>query len=197
MYTYTRNSVPSGRRFVRTRATPPRLCAYDFEGMARQTIRHGSSVDFATPAEVLAIVQGAITSRNVSRVRAPANIALDANGNGQDEVYPCPVGMEFVVRRVTLDLSSATDPSTGNVPLNVAGKYVQYLRSGTPIEYGVPASPNAAPQVPGVQTWGSEQGPYLRNGEVFEVKVVGLTAAAILRVTVEGILYEHRKHGRG
>ena len=181
---------------MRTRATPPRLCAYDFDGM-RQTIRHSSSIDFATPEEVQAIVQGAITSREVSRVRSPANIQLDANGNGRDEVFVCPVGMEFVARRVSLDLSTAADPSTGNVPLNVAGKYVQYLRSDTPIEYAVPVSPNAASQVPGVQSWGAEQGPYLRNGEVFEVRAVGLTANAILRVTLEGILYEHRKHGRG
>lgn len=64
---------------------------------------------------------------------------------------------------------------------------IEYLRSGTRIEYGMPQGPTGV-QVPGIQTWGAEQGPYLRNGETFEVKIRGLTAQSRFYVTVEGIL---------
>lgn len=71
---------------------------------------------------------------------------------------------------------------------SAVGKFVAYLRSGTRIEYAVPQSPNATPQVPGVQTWSREQGPYLRNAEVFEVQAKGLTANGFLSVILEGLL---------
>lgn len=68
-----------------------------------------------------------------------------------------------------------------------SGKYVAYLRSGSLIEYGQPQY-GPAFQIPGVQTWGSEQGPYLQNKEVFEVQAVGLTPGGQLNVYMEGIL---------
>lgn len=158
--------------------------------MALVTIKHGATIDALTPDEARVMLAKALTTRQDTRerLRAPANIQLDAAGNGQDEVYSVPLGFELEVRRVTVDLNTAADPSTGNVPLNVAAKTVEYLRSGTRIEYAVPTSPNAIPQVPGVQTWGDQQGPYLRNGETFEVRARGLTANAILIVTLEGII---------
>lgn len=158
--------------------------------MAKTTLKHGATIDALTPEEARVMLATALTTRQETRehVRPAAVIQLDAGGNGQDEVYAPPMGFELEVRRVALDLSTAADPSTGNVPLNVAGKTVEYLRSGTRIEYAVPQSPNAIPQVPGVQTWGDQQGPYLRNGEVFEVRVRGLTPNATLLVSLEGII---------
>lgn len=156
----------------------------------RQAIRPGGTIDALTTEEAQELFRHGRRKPKVQRVRAAATITLDANGNGQDEVYAVPAGMEFAARRVSLDLNTAADPSTGNVPLDVAGKTVEYLRSGTRIEYAVPQSPKAVPQVPGIQTWGDQQGPYLRNGEVFEVRVKGLTANAVLDVTVEGLLAE-------
>lgn len=154
----------------------------------RFTLKHGTTLETATPDEVRTIIAEAHKRSAPKRVRANAIVLLDASGNGQAEVYTIPVGFQFEARRVFLDLDTASDPSTGNVALNVAGKAVDYLRSGTRIEYAVPFGPNAASQIPGVQTWGSEQGPYFRNGEVFEVRARGLTANARLSVTVEGIL---------
>lgn len=156
----------------------------------KQEVKHGATIDTLTPAEAAKMLDAIRERDGVSRVRATATIKLDAGGNGQDEVFQVPMGFEFALRRVTVDLDTAADPSTGNVALNVAGKTVQYLRSGTRIEYGAPQSPNAIPQVPGVQTWGDQQGPYFRNGEVFEVRATGLTAAAILTVIAEGIQYK-------
>lgn len=166
----------------------------------RQAVIPGKPIDALTSAEAAELFQSLWRETVEERVRAAANIKLDASGSGQDEIYTVPLGFEFEARRVSLDLDTASDPSTGNVALNVAGKFVRYLRSGTPIEYAVPISPNAVPQVPGVQSWGDEQGPYFRNGEVFEVLARGLTGASILAVTVEGILRRpppKRDHGAG
>lgn len=155
----------------------------------RTTLKHGAVLEAATPAEIEALLAARRNPRSdAQRIRIATTLKLDAAGNGQDEGYVVPVGFEFEVRRVFLDLDTCTDPSTGNVPLNVAAKFVDYLRSGSRIEYAVPIGPNAAPQVPGVQTWGDEQGPYLRNGEVFQVRARGLTANSTLYVSVEGIL---------
>lgn len=153
----------------------------------KQTIKHGATIDAMTPGEAQALLQAYRERDMPKRVRASRTVQLDATGAGQDEVYTVPPGWEFETRRIVLDLDLATDPNTGNVALNAAGRAVEYLRSGTRIEYGLPQGPAGA-QVPGVQTWGAEQGPYLRNGEVLEVKVRGLTANAILTATVEGIL---------
>lgn len=155
-----------------------------------QTLRPGGKIDAATPDEIRSLLLAIASHDESSRVRAASTLQLDVNGNGQDEVYTVPLGYEFEARRVFLDLDTASDPSTGNVPLNVAGKAVEYRRSGSRIEYAAPVSPNAAAQVPGVQTWGAEQGPFLINGETFEVKVTGLTPNAHLTAIVEGILHK-------
>jgi hypothetical protein len=128
------------------------------------------------------------------RVRATAQVVLSGGGAGQVEVYTCPSGWEFSLRRVTLDLDTVTDPNTGAVLLNGAGKYVEYLRAGTHIEFGQPQY-GAGIQVPGVQTWGDQQGPYFRNAETFEVRAAGLTASTSLRVIAEGLLYRPAKRG--
>lgn len=155
----------------------------------RTTLKHGAVLEAATPAEIEAMLTARRDSRaDARRMRIDQMVQLDGAGNGQVEVYGIPVGYQFEARRVALDLDTAADPSTGNVALNVAGRAIEYLRSGTRIEYANPMGPNAVAQVPGVQTWGEEQGPYLRNGEVFEVKARGLTALARLNVTLEGIL---------
>lgn len=156
--------------------------------MAKQRIVHGATMNFVTPDEIVRMIP---RSPQRTRIRAAATLQLNAAGSGVVDVYDVPSGAEFEARRVTLNLESATDPSTGNVALNAAGKYVKYLRSGTLIEYAVPQSPNAIPQVPGAQTWSREQGPYLRNGEVFQVQALGLTANVILTILVEGILEQN------
>lgn len=154
--------------------------------MARQRITHGAVIDFVTPDELVKMVP---RPPQRTRMRVEAQVMLNAAGNGQVEVYSIPAGYAFEARRVSLNIGGSTDPSTGNVPLNVAGKFVAYLRSGSLIEYAVPVSPNAVPQVPGAQNWGAEQGPYLRNKEVFEVQAQGLTPNQMLTVILEGILY--------
>lgn len=274
----------------------------------KQAVIPGGHIDALTPEEAREMLEGFFAKATEERVRAAATIVLDATGSGQDEVYLCPVGFEFEARRVSFDLSTATDPNTGavilgtqqtpndasnstavgnvalaavltpgvatgtqfitsfevtgggataasiiqvtvtgvlggtktydlvipagvntsitplivefpvplqasgpnvsitvNVPAFGAGntnaavtahgfwttgsganRSVRYLRSGTPIAWAQPEY-GPAVQVPGSETWGDEQGPYVRNGEVFEVKAAGLTANAILDVTVEGI----------
>ena len=152
----------------------------------RQVLRPGYPVDFLTPDEFINLQPRA---RQQSRVRSPATLQLDATGSGKVTVFEVEAGYEFEARRIVLTLSGnvPSDPNTGNVLLNAAGKFVAYLRSDSLIEYGQPQYGSAI-QVPGVQTWSREQGPYLRNGEVFQVQAVGLTASGVLNVYLEGIL---------
>jgi hypothetical protein len=154
----------------------------------RQKIAHGAMLDTVTPAEMRAVMAD-FRPPGISRIRVTETVQLDANGSGTDDVYVVPPGYEMIVRRVMMNLDTAADPSTGNVLLNVSGKYVAYLRSGTLISYSVPKSVGNIPQVPGVETWSAEEGPYLRNGEAFEVRVQGLTANAKLLVFVQGVLF--------
>lgn len=152
----------------------------------KQRIQPGGTIDTLTPDELVKLIG---RPREVTRIRAPQTLALSATGGGSADVYKVPVGYEFQVRRIVLTQTGAvaSDPNTGNVVLTGAGKYVAYMRSGQLIEMGQPEY-GANVQVPGVQTWGDQQGPYLRNGEVFGVTVAGLTANAQLSVYVEGIL---------
>lgn len=147
----------------------------------------GAEIDIPTADEIVKLIPRPL---QVTRIRAAASVLLGATGAGDDEVYKVPAGMELAVRRVVITLTGnvPNDPNTGNVLLNAAGKFVAYMRSGQLIEYGQPAY-GAAIQVPGVQTWGDQQGPYLRNGEVFGVVAAGLTANTSLSVYVEGLLY--------
>ena len=155
----------------------------------RQKIIHGAEIDFVTPDEVVKLLARPEAS---DRVRASQTIALDANGNGTsgqdtDDLYTCPSGMEFELRRISLTISGATGPNDGNIPLNVAGKWLAILRSGTLIEYANPASAAGVPSIPGMQSWAKEQGPYLRNGEALEIQAHGLTANGFVTVWIEGI----------
>lgn len=152
----------------------------------KQVIKQGQAIDALTPDEFVRLLPRPVET---TRIRAKAQVQLNAAGSGQVEIYKVPAGYSFEARRVFINIGGSSDPSTGNVPLNVAGKFVAYLRSGTLIEYAAPTGPNAVPQVPGVQTWGEEQGPYYRNGEVVEVQALGLTANQWLTVDLEGILF--------
>ena len=154
--------------------------------MARQRIIHGAFVDMVTPDELYRAIH---RPAQETRVRAPQSLQLDANGAGKTDVYKVPTGMGFEVRRAVFVLTgnAPTDPNAGNVVLNVAGKWIAYTRSGQLIEYAQPQY-GAAIQVPGSQSWGDEQGPYVRNAEVLGVQVAGLTPNAVLNIYLEGIL---------
>lgn len=152
----------------------------------KQRIVHGATVDMLTADELFKMIR---RPREVTRIRAPQGLQTDAAGAGVANVYKVPIGYELEVRRVVLTLTgnAPADPNSGNVLLNAVGKFVAYLRSGQLIEYGQPQY-GAAIQVPGVQTWGDQQGPYIRNGEVFGVQVAGLTPATVFNVYMEGLL---------
>lgn len=157
----------------------------------QQRVYHGAMIDAVTPDEMVKMF---LTDRRSrwERVRAPASLPLNASGAGGGDIYKCPTGMEFAARRVVFTLTGTvpSDPNTGNVLLTAAGKYIAYMRGGYQgelIEYAQPQY-GAAVQVPGVQTWGEQQGPYIRNGEVFAVLVAGLTANLVLNVYLEGLL---------
>lgn len=162
--------------------------------MALITLKHGAIFDIANREEIEELLKQYQTRQDTrERVRAGATLVLDANGIAQEEVYSVPIGFEFEARRVFMDLSSVTESTlpVGTINLSGAGLSVQYMRSGTRIEWANPASPvGSGGRVPGTQTWGSQQGPYLRNGEVLEVRAVlgAGHAGDTLIVMLEGIL---------
>lgn len=158
--------------------------------MSKQTVRHGATLDIATPEEVGEIVRSLKRGATESTLRMDASLQLDGTGSGLCTVYTVPAGMQLFVRRVSLNIGGATDPSTGQVALNVAGKYVKYQRSGLFIEYGIPLAPTAIAQVPGVQTWSAVEGPYLTNNESFEVVALGLTPNSVLDIKMQGLLLD-------
>lgn len=162
--------------------------------MSLTTLKHGAILNTVSRDEMEKLLREYTTRQETrERVRAGAAIILDATGAGQDEVYTVPTGWELEVRRVVIDLSSVTELTlqSASVNLTTAGLAVQYLRSGTRIEWANPTSPIATTgRVPGVQTWGNQQGPYLRNGEVFAVRaLLGAAQAGLtLGVLMEGII---------
>lgn len=157
--------------------------------MALVTMKPGSQFDAVTLEEITELFTR--SPSETGRMRIPKAIGTDASGNialGAGDIYTVPAGCKFQVRRVvfTFTGNAPSDPNAGNVALT-AGHWIAYLRSNSLIEYAQPGY-GAAVQVPGVQTWGSEQGPELSPKEIFGVTAVGLTAATQLTVYVEGIL---------
>ncbi len=158
----------------------------------RQRIIHGAEIDAVTPDELGGILSLMSAKDDVTHIRAGASVLLNSAGAGTVEVYKCPAGYTFELRRVVLAISTASDPYTGNV-LFASGTYVTYNRSGSIIEYGIPLAPTAAAQIPGMQTWAREEGPIIANGEVFEVAAYGLTANAEFTAKIEGLLYDRTR----
>lgn len=163
----------------------------------KQRIIHGAFVDMVTPDELYKALRKTVRR---TRVRVPAAITLDAAGTtgAIKDIYKVPIGTEFEVRRISFDLGNviASNLVPGSIALNAAGNYIRYLRSGQFMEYGLPINPTSTgPKVPGVQTWGEEQGVYLRNGDVFQIDAALSAASAntTLSVTLEGILTENRE----
>lgn len=160
----------------------------------RQRIIHGAFVDMLTPDEFYKAIQRPVVE---SRIRAPFSINLDANGAGDGIAYKVPTGGEFALRRVTFELTNITEANfqANSINLNAAGLFVRYFKGDAPLQWGIPASSLGVGRIPGYESWGDEQGSYLRNGEVFRIKV-GLGAAgaanSTLSGTVEGILITDR-----
>lgn len=152
----------------------------------KQRITPGAMIDVLTQDELVKLIK---RPEQDTRIRASSSVALNASGNGVDEIYKVPAGYDFELRRIVLTMTGAvpSDPNTGNVALNAAGKFVALMRSDQLLEYLQP-SYGAAIQVPGAQTWGYQQGPYLRNGEVLGIQAAGLTANTQLSVYIEGVL---------
>lgn len=157
--------------------------------MARQVLLPGKPLDILTPEEAAELIAAAYREDVTLRVRAGAIGQAVAGATKIIDVYKVPAGFEFEARRIFLDLSTGGDTPHGGMDLTAAPNWVEYLRSGDRIEWGQPQAPTLTPnQIPGVQTWGSEQGPYLRNGEVFQVRVNGVPMPNTVEVSLEGIL---------
>lgn len=154
----------------------------------KQTIKHGAIIDALTPDEAKGLIKSYMERDAPRRIRATAVMQADADGNiANEDVYSVPPGWEFEARRVFLNNDADPDPNSNPVDVSLPGTWVEYRRSGTLIEYAVPTA--------GIQTWGAEQGPFISNGEVFQVAAFGFPANARLTVVIEGII--KRPHATG
>lgn len=178
----------------------------------RQRIGNGSILDAATPEEVRDILLGQQDeSPLVKRVRAPYQVQItDSNGNGNHgnavDIYKVPAGMSFELRRFTIFMGGLTlapgltsvnnSPGTNAISLSGVGGPapaggVALLRSDVLIEWLQPMSAGLV-QIPGIQTWSKQQGPFLLNGEKLQIQVLGviagLSALNALAGIAEGIL---------
>jgi hypothetical protein len=154
-------------------------------------LKHGVMLNTVSKEEMESLLREYTTRQQTrERVRASADILLDGNGAGTVDVYKVPLGYELEVRRVAVDLTDVT-PATfvaQSINLATAGVALQYLRSGTRIEWALPQSSLGGFRVPGIETWGSQQGPYLQNGEIFQVEALLGRTGGTLIVNMEGIL---------
>lgn len=161
----------------------------------KQRIIHGAMLEIPTADEIVNLIP---RPPRETRVRAPEQMTLDATGTGAVDIYKVPTGAEFDLRRVQFELGTVVGGNLGTAGINLitVGNFCRYLRSGTPVGWALPANSlgTAAGRIPGVETWGAEQGPYLRGGEVFSVQICGgaVNAGNTISITAEGILYEHR-----
>ena len=162
----------------------------------KHTIKHGATVDIPSLGEIQDAISSGLKDHvpviNATpartTIRAGEVVQLDATGSGVCNVLTIPPGFEFDLRRLSFSLSTCADSVTGAVQLGVAGVYLEYLRSGRHIEYGMPEGPTGHIQVPGIQTWSAVEGPYLSNGEILQIVAAGLTANATLEVEATGVL---------
>jgi hypothetical protein len=170
----------------------------------KQRLSPGGTLEAATPEEIQKLIETGLPAVPFSRrIRARQTFVLDANGNlggaslGTIQpltVYKVPMGYSFEARRVTFNLNSAqgpTFPTTGVLALSSAASAVwaAYFRSSEFVCFANPSSANGA-SIPGVESWGDQQGLYLQNGETFDIAVNGKAAIALAAMTVEleGIL---------
>lgn len=166
----------------------------------QQRIVHGAFVDMLTPDELYKAIK---RPERKTRIRVPYAIELDAagsTGNAPFPLYKVPIGASFEARRINFELGNVNGLNivTASISLATVGPptaWIEYLRSGQHIEWAYPISPLGSNlgRVPGIQTWGDEQGPFISNGDVFQINCA-LTAASAgtsLSGVLEGILTEN------
>lgn len=166
----------------------------------KQTLVPGATLDALTPDEARELLRQEYRATVEQRVRAEGTLKLDGTGSGIVEVYTCPIGFEFEARRAVIAIDAGywwfkTVP-LGGIAGGSAVVPLEYLRSGE--TNGRPnadyvrtggAQDEVWYLVPHLDTWSREQGPYIRNGETFEVAFRAIPNAANMnvQVTVEGI----------
>lgn len=164
-----------------------------------QLVSHGGTIDAVTTKEMQTMVNGIKTGLPVSnqpskitRIRATSSIILDENGDGVLDIYQVPLGYEFELRRVNFDGNGTPSNTQGGD----GSHYITYLRSGRLIAYANPNSylnnnsDTSTTLVPGNESWSSEQGPILKNGEVLSVGLNMLTNFTTIDVEIQGLLKE-------
>lgn len=141
--------------------------------------------DLATPGEVAGAIQELLRGmrgEGPRTVRPDESAVLDANGNGTIEIYKVPMGYEFSLHRLVLDM----DGQTPVAPYTNANGYALIQRSGEMVDFISFAA--GAGGVPAVYTAGGPQASRYRNGEYVELAIFSGPANRSVRAKVQGTL---------
>jgi hypothetical protein len=172
----------------------------------QHTIVPGMKIESLTADETRDLIRQEFRTEVKQRVRAEGTGKADNNGTVTVDVYAVPVGFEFELRRINLACDGGY--SWGKVIPDGGGAGsttivpIEYLRSGESIcraevdKYFDTAAPTEQTWYlfPHVETWGDQQGPYLRNGEILQVAFRALNnlisggVGLNVQVTAEGLL---------
>lgn len=125
-----------------------------------------------------------VTVVNVASMNADAsgNIAVPQTPNAA--LYESPAGFTFALHRLVI----AVDGSTFGSPFTAAGAYWELRVNGAMVHGGSAVS--GAGSLPVVATWGTQDAPRVRGGEILSLFVVGTATLASKMVTarVQGTL---------
>lgn len=158
--------------------------------MASYKITHGATIEVPSVLEIAGVFAAIPKGEQLTQVRVTESGIVKADGIVTVDVYQCPLGYEFFARRIFIDESIANGTPNGGTMIG-ANSWVTYMRSGTRIGYALLANSVDGFEeygCPGVETWGDQQGPMIRNGEVFQVKFTGFPVADGVTVALQGIL---------
>jgi len=154
----------------------------------RQKLVPGAELDILTPTEAVELLRAMFEDQVHDRVRAEESKVADANGNVVLDVYTVPLGFEFEVRRFVLTADGITRGTQINFGV---GAYGSLSRGDELIGY-LGQTGGSSAGVPSEGSYGSEQGPYLRNGETLRLNIAGAAVAALaglgIQCLAEGVL---------
>jgi hypothetical protein len=149
----------------------------------RQAVIPGGSLEVLTPAEAADLIAAGFRENVTTRVRVEGSGVADATGFLSLDLYTVPAGWEFELRRYVVTIDGFTP---GNQFTIGAGGYAYFARSGELILYVLSAG--TTPKFPYQDSFGEEQGPYIRNNETLQFVIIVGPVSTRMQVQAEGIL---------
>lgn len=146
----------------------------------------GSEIDALTEDELRQVLHEfteRFETEHADRARPSLQVATDANGVAQIDVYTVPLGMDFRLNFVHVSLDGY---SYASMYKSAAGR-LSILRNGQELD-----GFNLAAGIPNTWAEGASSAPHFRNGETVTIRITGGPASTNLGVLIEGDLFPRR-----